>query len=65
MIFDKTVSPAITDAEVEATAMSGHITSDFPLDYASPGGRHGTIGDGGPTLRLATLDGDIRLVSGN
>ena len=57
--------PAATAAEVEATALSGHIESDFPLDHASPGGMRGTIGGGGPTLRLATLAGNITLRRGS
>jgi hypothetical protein len=56
--------PATTDAQVRATVQWGDITSDFPLNQVGPGDMRGTIGSGGPGLRLATLTGDIRLKRG-
>lgn len=56
--------PAATNAEVRAAAMSGSIRSDFPLTQAVPGDMRGTIGNGGPMLRLTTLSGDITLRRG-
>jgi hypothetical protein len=56
--------PTATDAEVRATVLSGRITSDFPLTLEAPGDMRGTIGSGGPALKLATLQGDISLRRG-
>jgi hypothetical protein len=56
--------PAATNAQVKATVQWGSITSDFPLAQVGPGNMQGTIGNGGPALRLATLTGDIRLRRG-
>jgi hypothetical protein len=56
--------PAATNAQVRATVQSGRITSDFPLTQVFPGGMQGTIGSGGPTLRLATTNGTITLRKG-
>ena len=53
--------PTGTNAEVRAAARSGQIRSDFPLTEMLPGDMRGTIGNGGPTLRLTTLSGDIAL----
>jgi len=53
--------PSNTDAEVEASATGGSITSDFPLSQTLPGVMRGKIGAGGPMLRLATMAGNIRL----
>ncbi|MDH3292185.1 MAG: hypothetical protein OEO20_11115 [Gemmatimonadota bacterium] len=62
---DVTVTiPAATNARVQAAAPSGSITSDFPLTQATPGDMRGTIGGGGPALKLATLKGDIALRRG-
>ncbi|MEJ2239688.1 MAG: hypothetical protein P8X82_15435 [Gemmatimonadales bacterium] len=56
--------PAATNAQVKATVQWGFITSDFPLTQVGPGDMRGTIGNGGPALRLATLTGDISLKRG-
>ena len=53
--------PATTNARVQATTQSGRITSDFPLALGSSRDRRGTIGGGGPTLKLTTMNGDIAL----
>lgn len=56
--------PAATNAEVRASARAGTISSDFPLSGSVTGDMQGTIGSGGPTLRLTTLGGDITLRRG-
>lgn len=56
--------PAAVNAVVRAVAPSGRITSDFPLSRVSPGDMQGTIGSGGPTLKLSTLAGNITLRRG-
>lgn len=57
--------PAATNAEVRATAPSGRVTTQFPLSAAASGGLRGTIGSGGPLLRISTLAGDITLRRGD
>lgn len=65
MTGDVTVTiPAATNARVQASVMSGSITSDFPLTQSQSGDMRGTIGGGGPTLKLATMNGDIALRRG-
>ena len=56
--------PAGTNADVRARTQSGSVRSDFPLSEVAPGDMRGTIGSGGPTLRLTTLAGDIALRRG-
>jgi hypothetical protein len=56
--------PAASNAEVDASVVTGTVTSDFPLTEASPGRYEGTIGDGGPTLSLSTVTGTVRLRRG-
>ncbi len=59
---DVTVTiPAATNARVQASVMSGNITSDFALTQSQPGDMRGTIGAGGPLLKLSTMNGDIAL----
>jgi hypothetical protein len=53
--------PSNTNADVEVDATAGSITSDFPLNQTAPGVMRGTIGAGGRKLKLATMQGDIRL----
>jgi hypothetical protein len=58
--------PASTSAEVWGSTGGGSISTDFPLSITRLGsGRQvrGTLGSGGHTLRLTTLDGDIALRS--
>ncbi|MDH3497906.1 MAG: DUF4097 domain-containing protein [Gemmatimonadota bacterium] len=57
--------PAATNAAVRAASVSGQISSDFPLSEVVPGQMQGTIGNGGPTLRLTTLAGNITLRRGS
>lgn len=56
--------PAATNALVVATVVTGVITSDFPLTEVSPGRREGTLGNGGPTLALSTVSGNVTLLRG-
>lgn len=56
--------PATANAEVWATARVGRISSEFPLRQVLPGDQRGTIGSGGPTLRLNAFAGDITLRRG-
>ena len=55
--------PSNSNAEVEASTFSGVIDSDFPLT-GTPMLQQGTLGSGGPTLTLSTVNGNIRLRSG-
>jgi hypothetical protein len=65
MVGDITLTiPAATHAVVHATTQSGAITSDFQLDQVLPGHAQGRVGDGGPTLTLSTLAGNIALKRG-
>jgi len=57
--------PGGTNADVWATAPLGRIRTAFPLSPAASGGMRGTIGSGGPRLRLTTLSGDITLRRGS
>ena len=56
--------PAGTNADVRARTQAGSVRSDFPLSQVMPGDLQGTIGSGGPELRLTTLAGDITLRRG-
>jgi DUF4097 and DUF4098 domain-containing protein YvlB len=56
--------PASLGAELEASTVNGSIDSDFPLlvhGRISPKKITGTIGSGGPELKLSTVNGSIRL----
>ena len=58
------VLPGQLDTEVRATTVNGEIESDYPLTISGKfGPRHvrGTIGAGGRTLNLSTVNGEIRL----
>ena len=57
--------PADTSAEVRASTVNGGIDSDFPLNIKGrwgPKQARGTLGAGGRTLELETVNGAIRLV---
>jgi hypothetical protein len=56
--------PASTNASVQASVVTGSITSDFLLTETAPGQRQGTIGAGGPLLTLSTVTGNVRLRRG-
>jgi len=56
--------PQGTGANVEARTLNGGISTDFPLTVQGRFGPHsleGTIGGGGPELRLETTNGSIEL----
>jgi DUF4097 and DUF4098 domain-containing protein YvlB len=56
--------PASTAANVKAGTVNGHIETDFPLTVKGKFGRRrieGSIGGGGPLLRLETVNGDIKV----
>lgn len=56
--------PATIDADVDMRTVNGSLTSDFPLTVQgsfSPKRLHATLGKGGATLRLSTVNGSIRL----
>ncbi|HSU16673.1 DUF4097 family beta strand repeat-containing protein [Longimicrobium sp.] len=64
--------PAGIDADFEARTLSGSIDSDFPLELGRGEERgrmriavgqhvHGTLGRGGPALRVHTVSGDVAL----
>ena len=67
----RTVDGAITvrgpggvGLEVSGSSVDGRFTSDFPLTTSGKWGPrqfNATLGDGGPSLRLSTVDGAIRL----
>lgn len=56
--------PAGLNAEFRASTVNGRIDSDFPIMVTGQVSRRslrGTIGDGGPELRVSTVNGSIRL----
>jgi hypothetical protein len=56
--------PASINADVDMRTVNGSLTSDFPLTVEgsfNPRRLHATLGKGGPTLRLSTVNGSIRL----
>ena len=56
--------PADLNTEVRAETVNGDLDSDWPVTIVGKWGprrMHGTIGKGGRTLTLATVNGDIRL----
>lgn len=58
--------PEGVGAEVEASTVNGSLSTDFPLTIQAgriwgPRKMEGTIGGGGGTLRLETVNGPIRL----
>ncbi len=68
---DITISfPESLDTEIEFESLSGDMDSDFPITITSRrnrwiGGRiSGTIGEGGRSLSLKTVSGDVRLQRG-
>jgi hypothetical protein len=56
--------PTDTSADVRASTVNGEISTDFPLTVTgkfSPRRLNGTIGGGGRTLELETVNGSVRL----
>jgi hypothetical protein len=56
--------PTATNADVQLSTVTGTVTSDFALNQ-TPGGLAGTLGSGGATLNLATVTGNVSLLSGS
>jgi Putative adhesin len=57
--------PSVFDAELRAETLNGSITSDFPITVTGQVSRRrlsGTIGAGGRSLNLATVNGSIKLM---
>jgi len=56
------------NAEISANTLNGDISSDFPLQVKKhfPIGQNldGKIGEGGPTIKMSTVNGGIRLDRG-
>jgi hypothetical protein len=58
------IMPSKLDTEVRASTVNGEIESDYPLTISGrfgPRRLRGTIGAGGRTLNLSTVNGEIRL----
>lgn len=61
--IDLTVPPGI-NAQIHAATVNGGLTTDFPLTVSGrwgPKSLNGRIGNGGPDLKLTTVNGGIRL----
>jgi hypothetical protein len=61
------VLPAQLDTEVRASTVNGDLVSDYPLTVTGrvgPRRMRGTIGAGGRSLSLSTVNGEIRLKKG-
>ncbi len=56
--------PRGLNAEIEASTVSGKLTTDFPLELMRRR-MHGMLGNGGPGLSLATVNGSIQLKRAN
>lgn len=57
--------PSVFDADLRADTLNGNITSDFPITVTgtvSPRRLRGTVGSGGHSLTLSTVNGSIRLL---
>jgi len=58
--------PADTQADLEARSMNGNFFSELPLAMQStqrPREMRGTLGHGGPPIKLRTVNGGIRVVA--
>lgn len=58
------VLPATLNAEIRASTVNGDLVTDYPLTVTGRFNRHrmqGTIGSGGRSLSLSTVNGEIRL----
>jgi DUF4097 and DUF4098 domain-containing protein YvlB len=61
------VMPSKLDTEVRASTVNGEMESDYPMTVSGrfgPRRWRGTIGAGGRTLSLSTVNGEIRLRKG-
>ncbi|MGH7659163.1 MAG: DUF4097 family beta strand repeat-containing protein, partial [Gemmatimonadales bacterium] len=60
--------PSTVNAEVHARTVNGEISTDYPLTVQGrfgPRSIDGTLGDGGPTLDLETVNGEVALRRSN
>jgi len=51
-------------AEIEASTVNGSMSTDFPITVSGkfgPKSMHGTIGTGGRTVKISTVNGNIRV----
>ena len=58
--------PGSVNANLKARSMNGQVNSDFPITTSGRITSHrliGTIGEGGPSLQLGTINGGIDLHS--
>jgi len=58
------VLPRTLNAVVDASTINGRVETDFPLEATgkvSPRHLHGTIGRGGMTLKLSTINGSVMI----
>jgi DUF4097 and DUF4098 domain-containing protein YvlB len=55
--------PAETNADVYLHTVNGSITADMTLTIVSPGDIRGVLGNGGRTLAMTTVNGNIELDS--
>jgi DUF4097 and DUF4098 domain-containing protein YvlB len=61
------IFPAQLDTDIRASSVNGDMESDFPLTVSGrfgPRRWRGTIGQGGRSLNLSTVNGEIRLRKG-
>ncbi len=56
--------PSGLNAEIDASTVGGRLTTDFPLQLMRRR-MHGVLGNGGPGLSLATVNGSIQLKRAN
>jgi DUF4097 and DUF4098 domain-containing protein YvlB len=57
--------PSVFDADLRADTVNGGISSDFPITVTgvmTPRRLRGTVGSGGHSLTLSTVNGSIRLL---
>ena len=57
--------PTGTNADVRLTNVNGSIYTDMSLTTVSPGDIRGTLGTGGRTLFISTVNGNLELDSGS
>jgi hypothetical protein len=58
------ILPSVLNTEIRASTVNGDMTTDYPLTITGrfgPRRMRGTIGSGGRTLSLSTVNGEIRL----
>ena len=57
--------PTGTNADVHLHTVNGSITADLSLTIVSPGDIRGVLGNGGRTLAMTTVNGNLVLDSGS